>query len=49
LAVNGLKIDNSFLSLTLSGRKITDKGKSIIAVSNAIIDSYEEEIKGSKI
>lgn len=49
LAVNGLKIDNSFLSLTLSGLKITDKGKSIIAVSNAIIDSYEEEIKGSKI
>ncbi len=49
LAVNGLKIDNSFLSLALSGRKTTDKGKSIIVVSNAIIDSYEEEIKGSKM
>ena len=49
LAVNGLKIDNSFLSLTLAGYKTTEKGKSIITVSNAIIDSYEEGLKTSKI
>lgn len=45
LALNGLKIDNSYLSLTLSGVKNTEKARTIISLSNTIIDSYEAGLK----